>query len=119
MPDNRLHYRPVASGMVKFRDCISAEALCVFFQERQVSFHGVTFEEMLIRKCAKDQNAVWFICRYDDGKPQPEQERKDHFNRFYEELTDVLKRQFGNDFVGWDISSNIKVVPLIHGNKAM
>ena len=92
MPDERLRYRPVASGMVKFRDHISAEALCIFFQERQVCFHGVTFEEMLIRKCAKDQNAVWFVCRYDDGKPQTEQERKDRFNRFYEELTDMLKR---------------------------
>ncbi len=118
MSNDHLVRRDVAAGYFRFRGRISPERLTVYFQNIQES-RDYRYEQMFIRKSGRDENTLSFVCCYGPQGWPDEEARKAKYNEFYEFITDNLKRQFGNDFVGWDISGSIKVVPLVHGNKAM
>ena len=58
--------------------------------ERYVSLH--------IRKTSSDQHGIGFTY-------SPEENTQETHNQFIEEMSDSLRRQFGNGLAGWDISS--------------
>jgi hypothetical protein len=53
--------------------------------------------QLYIRKVSKDQLGIGFAYESDGSKEDYEQ--------YFDTTTDILKRRFGNDLVGWDISS--------------
>lgn len=53
-----------------------------------------------IRKTSKDQYGLGF--EYVDES----QGKEEKFNTFMEDMTDMLKKRFGNGLVGWDVSSD-------------
>jgi len=56
--------------------------------------------QLYVRKCSKDQYGIGFMYDY------THQESSEGQNKEYmDPLMDSLKRQFGNDLVGWDVSS--------------
>lgn len=85
----------VVSGMWKFRDTVSEVELTLLagsWKEAEPD----KYLDLHIRKCSKDQIGIGFqyVCGYND------QEHR----KFFERMTDELKRRFGNNFAGWDIS---------------
>jgi hypothetical protein len=53
-----------------------------------------------VRKCSKNQYGISFLY-VAEGFAQ---------KKFFHKITDQLKRQFGNDFVGYDISEHVWMV---------
>ena len=54
------------------------------------------------RKVSKDQNGIGFAYLSDGS-------REAH-STYFDKVSDSLKRKFGNDLVGWDISSSSTLI---------
>ncbi|MDQ5957039.1 MAG: hypothetical protein QG614_10 [Patescibacteria group bacterium] len=63
------------------------------------------YTHLYIRKVSKDQYGIGFMYDMKDTS-----DSKKTYNSFFEEVSDRLKRQFGNDLVGWDISSSTIII---------
>src|SRR5512135_813342 len=57
---------------------------------------------LYIRGASKDQDGVGFA--YDAGGTQ------EGHDEYFERTSDYLKRKFGNDLVGWDMSSTNQLI---------
>lgn len=57
------------------------------------------WQRLYVRKCSKTQYGIGF--EYLLETDENEKARKD----FFYKMTDQLRRQFGNDFVGWDMAN--------------
>ena len=55
------------------------------------------YEQLYIRRVSKDQLGIGFSYASDGSK--------EAYDEYFNSTTDWLKRKFGNDLVGWDISS--------------
>ncbi len=91
------------NGMWKFRDSIEQNELIRVAEEWAQGPDGDQFGDLIVRRCSKDQIAIWFTYMREDGSRKSQE-------RFCEKISDQLKRRFGNSFVGWDISSSMTVV---------
>ena len=60
---------------------------------------------LYIRKVSKDQNAIGFTY---DAKDR--EDNKQAFDDYQYETSEKLKRKFGNDLVGWDLSSSAIII---------
>ena len=90
--------KALMSGVWKFSEAISAEELCRLAEEWKAGPDGEKYLDLHVRKCSKDRWGIGFkFLRTDDSK-------KTH-DAFFYKMTDKLKRCYGNDFVGWDVSS--------------
>lgn len=58
--------------------------------------------QLYIRKVSKDQNGIGFAY-LSDGSREAHRE-------YFDKYSDGLKRKFGNDFAGWDISSTSTLI---------
>ena len=86
-------YKQTESGMWKFRDKITPEEL-VKVAEQLRDEEPRKYIDLHIRRCSKDQIGIGFKYVRDDDETSKD---------FFERISDPLRRQFGNDFVGWDI----------------
>jgi hypothetical protein len=94
----------VISGIWKFSDRVPVETIIKVAEE----FFGdmpSSYQNLHIRKCSKNQYGISFI--YDCGEDVHD---RTVYNRFFSRITDTLKRRFGNDFVGWDVTSDVFIV---------
>lgn len=57
------------------------------------------WQRLYVRKCSKTQYGIGFEYLLEGTDYE-----KDH-KKFFHKMTDQLKREFGNDFVGWDMAS--------------
>jgi len=60
------------------------------------------YTQLYIRKVSKDQLGIGF-CYEGEGT-------KESHNEYFDRTSDMLKRKFGNDLVGWDISSSSTLI---------
>ncbi len=89
-------------GLWKFSDRVPVTQLIEIIKKWA---EDSKYIHLYIRQCSKDQHGIGFT--YDLGV----QESKAGQNKEYmEPVSDSLKRQFGNDLVGWDISSPVWIV---------
>ncbi|GEM_PF-1473239 len=72
--------------------------------------HG-EYLEIYVRKVSKDQHGIGFVLApftvddpLDNSPQEKEKLGRRRYNDYFEEMTDTLKKLFGNGFVGWDIS---------------
>ena len=86
------------TGLWKFSDRVSVEQL----QEvaKKWGNEDPKYLNLYVRKCSKDQYAIGFSYDY-SHQESTEKQNSEYMNP----VMDSLKRQFGNDLVGWDISS--------------
>ena len=56
--------------------------------------------QLYIRRCSKDQYAIGFMYDYTRQEPSERQNKEQ-----MDPVMDSLKKQFGNDLVGWDTAS--------------
>lgn len=82
----------MVSGLWKFAH-IPFETLLDLAEEWKEAEVG--YVDLHVRKCSKGQIAIGFKYLF---------EGDDHKGFFYK-VTDQLKRKFGNDFIGYDVSS--------------
>lgn len=61
--------------------------------------------QLYIRKVSKDQYGIGFMY---DNKENPGDEKS--YEEYFNKTTDMLKRKFGNDLRGWDLSSSTIVI---------
>lgn len=92
----------IVSGMWKFHERITKEELIQLAEEWRDGRDGHRYLHLCVRKCSKDQRGIWFVYLFGDIV--------DSHEPFFHKMTDQLKRRFGNDFVGWDVSSPTWVV---------
>ena len=84
-------------GLWKFSDRVSMEDL---INVAKKAAEDPKYLSIYIRKCSKDQYGIGFT--YDNSDKEPaEGQNAEYMNP----VMDSLKRQFGNDLVGWDIAS--------------
>lgn len=60
------------------------------------------YKLLYIRSVSKDQNGIGFAYKADGSKKA--------YNEYFDKTSDYLKRKFGNDLVGWDISSSATTI---------
>ncbi len=102
--------QPIVSGMWKFSDSIPIERLVAVARGWSMGADGDQYTDIHVRKCSKDQHGIGFKYKLNlAGAGVPGYWERAHKN-FFHKMTDQLKRMFGNDFVGWDVSSSTWVI---------
>ncbi|MCK4918633.1 MAG: hypothetical protein KAS02_02530 [Candidatus Pacebacteria bacterium] len=86
-------YQDIESGIWKFRQKVKPERLIEIALEWAGEAKG-EWVDLHVRRCSGNQIGLGF--KYVRPKNETPVE-------FFERITDLLKRQFGNDFVGWDV----------------
>jgi hypothetical protein len=84
----------VVTGIWKFDRTVDPTTLVSYALELKKNNPGL-FRHLYVRGCSKGQFGIGF---------QFELVFEDH-KKFHHRMTDQLRRKFGNDFVGWDLSS--------------
>lgn len=91
-----------ATGLWKFSDKVPTKDLNEFTQQWA---EDENYLQLYIRKVSKDQMGIGFTYRL----PESGDDKK-NYDAFFLSATDKLKRTFGNDLVGWDVSSTTWVI---------
>ena len=87
----------LAIGIWKFEDTVAREDLIKLAEEWRDGPEGVNYEILCIRKCSRNQFGLCFHYRL--------HLHEENHTQYLRRTTDLLKRRFGNQLVGWDISS--------------
>lgn len=86
-------------GLWKFNEKVSEKQLV---EVADVWAKDPKYSQLYVRKVSKDQLGIGFAYEGDGTK-----EAQD---TYFDKTSDQLKRQFGNDLVGWDISSSSTLI---------
>ena len=84
-------------GIWKFDERVGELVVCDLAVELK-NAQPSQYEQVLVRRCSKNQLGVCYTYRLGDGES---------YSKFFYRETDKLKRRFGNDFVGYDITSEV------------
>lgn len=90
-------------GIWKFSERVPVEKLIEIAQNW--AKEDEKYLQLYVRKVSKDQYGIGFTYDARGGGDL----KKVHDEYFYR-VSDVLKRQFGNDLAGWDIASGFHVI---------
>ena len=97
-PEDRGQYeKNYIMGLWKFSDRATVEQL---IEVAKKATENPKYLQVYIRQCSKDQYGIGFTYDNSDKASSPGQNKE-----YMDPVMDALKRQFGNDLVGWDISS--------------
>ena len=93
------------TGMWKFSDKVPQEQLVEVAKKWA---EDPKYLQLYVRKCSKDQYAIGFMYDFTHEEPSEGQNKK-----YMDPVMDSLKREFGNDLVGWgclitDLDNQIK-----------
>jgi hypothetical protein len=91
----------ILSGTWKFHPKLCVEEVGSVAQELLENEPGA-YRSMQVRKNSRGQFVICFV--YDCGAPA---HSKAVYDDFMHRMTDLLKRRFGNDFVGWDVANEV------------
>lgn len=97
----------VVSGLWKFNETITPLELAALAQEWADADTDGNYIDLHVRKCSKDQYGIGF--KYILGHDL-EEGSKEKYNEFFNRMTDLLKKKYGNLFVGWDVSSFTHII---------
>lgn len=92
----------IITGIWKFRNIVPVEALFKFAKKLE---EDKRYIQLYIRQTSKTQNGICFMYNVEDKK-----DSEKNLKEYLEETSDKLKREFGNDLAGWDISSSIIII---------
>jgi len=90
-------------GIWKFSEKIPVEKLIEVAQKW--ADEDEKYLQLYVRKVSKDQYGIGFTY---DAKGQGD--LKKFHDEYHYRVSDVLRRQFGNDLAGWDIASGFHVI---------
>jgi hypothetical protein len=90
-------------GLWKFSDKISTKDLGEIAQEW--ANKDPRYSQLYIRKVSKDQMGIGFTYRLPNEK-----DYLDEYAEYKASFSDSLKKQFGNDLVGWDLGCKVWII---------
>lgn len=90
-------------GLWKFADKVTVEQLGEIAEKW--AKEDQNYLQLYVRKASKDQYGLGFTYRVAEGA-----DRKEAQDKYLYDTSDVLKRTFGNDLVGWDIACPVWIV---------
>lgn len=90
-------------GLWKFSDRISYKNLSDVASKWAAE--DSNYLQLYLRKVSKDQIGIGFTYQIPEGK-----DSKMAQDEYFDKTSDILKRNFGNDLVGWDIASPIQLI---------
>ena len=93
----------VIMGLWKFHERVTLDTLIELAQ--QWSKDEERYTELYVRQTSKDQFGIGFTYTVPE-----DQDLEGANKKFFHKTTDILKRKFGNDFVGWDFASPVWVI---------
>jgi len=91
-------------GLWKFSAKISREDLS---KQAEKWAEDPSYLQLYVRKVSKDQNGIGFT--YQLSVPEGSDSKEAH-DEYFAKTSDYLKRNFGNDLVGWDIATPVLVI---------
>lgn len=91
--------KKVIIGLWKFRNTVGRKDL---LEVARKWAEDDKYLQVYIRQTSKDQDGIGFVYAYDGAKSS--------YEEYFEKASDALKREFGNDLVGWDISSDAELI---------
>ncbi len=100
--------QPIASGMWKFSDHVPLYRLKAMARAWSIGANSERYIDVHIRKCSTNQYGIGF--KYILPEPTSGGGWQREYKKFFHKITDQLKREYGNDFVGWDVSSSTCIV---------
>jgi hypothetical protein len=86
----------VVSGIWKFKQKVGPEVLVKLAIGLRDANPG-SYGQMFVRRCSRDQLGICFAYKLVDQS----------YDHFFNLLTDLLKKRFGNDFAGWDVTTEV------------
>lgn len=89
----------LATGIWKFHERVGHSDL---LEVAQAWESDANYVQLYIRKVSKDQLGIGFSYRHAGTK--------ESYQEYFDATSDMLKRKFGNDLVGWDIASSTTVI---------
>ena len=92
-----------ATGLWKFSDKISTKDLGEIAE--MWAKEDPNYIQIYIRRVSKDQMGIGFTYKLAEDK-----DNSDSYDEYFNKTTDFLKRKFGNDLAGWDLSSTTWVI---------
>ncbi len=85
----------LTTGLWKFHESVPLEVLQEVAEEWA---KDERYKHLYIRGVSKDQMGIGFTYEKEDGAQATHR-------KFFDEVTDMLKRRFGNELAGWDLNS--------------
>jgi len=92
----------IISGLWKFHERVPEQQLVEIAEEWAKE---PKYTQLYVRKGSKDQYGIGFM--YD---LREEEISENEYSDFFNNVSDKLKRRFGNDFVGWDVSQYTTII---------
>ena len=89
-------------GLWKFSEKISKDELVELAQKW--AEEDKNYLQLYVRKASKDQNGIGFTYKVANS------DVKETHDEYFEKTSDYLKKKFGNDLAGWDISSPVIII---------
>jgi len=101
----KLIKKNIINGTWKFKPKITLGQLAQFAEELT---KDELYEKLYIRQTAKNPTAygISFIYRSNHS----DKEWKEVFDEYIHTTSDKIRRQFGNDLIGWDLSSCMFII---------
>lgn len=90
-------------GLWKFSDKISTKDLGEV-AEKWAS-EDSNYLQLYIRQVSKNQMGIGFTYQLPE-----DEDNKVSYDKYFDRTSDALKRKFGNDLAGWDLSSSVWVI---------
>ena len=93
--------QPWIMGLWKFRDRVSIDELTDYAEKLA---EDPRYTQLYVRQTSKDQYGIGFtyVLSEEEAARGPGIEQE-----YYERVSDTLRRAFGNDLAGWDISTPV------------
>jgi uncharacterized RmlC-like cupin family protein len=102
----------IAIGLWRFRSSLDPQELCAVAKEWLAGKNGETHMSGIdIRRSSRDEWVMQFAVDLSNGS-ETTQEKEQKFEKFIYKTSDQLRRRFGNDLLGWDITSSAFYIPL-------
>lgn len=89
-------------GLWKFSEKISKDELVELAQKW--AEEDKNYLQLYVRKASKDQNGIGFTYKVVSS------DIREAHDEYFEKTSDYLKKKFGNDLAGWDISSPVIII---------
>lgn len=99
---------PLFVGIFKFRDVVSPKDLVT--EAQKLLSEDENFTRLLIRQTSSDENGICFEYDSTDVQKKYNDDSKLAFDEFFKVHKEYFKQQYGNNFKGWDLSNNPRII---------
>ena len=108
MTQDAYEFQAIANGMWKFADSVPVDRLVAVARGWAMGVNGDRYTDLHVRQCSKDQNAIGF--KYALRPDGTDGDWKRQNQKFFHRMKEQLENMFGDEFVGWDVTSSACII---------